>query len=109
MKRRTTRRNRLSALHGFLLCPLRYDSQRYVYTPKASWMHAVFKNISNSLAHACTIALLVCQGGVHALAQENTTKILENERVAIWKIGADARQSSPAQRLQVPGVLISLV
>jgi hypothetical protein len=72
-------------------------------------MHAVFKNISNSLAHACTIALLVCQGGVHALAQENTTKILENERVAIWKIGADARQSSPAQRLQVPGVLISLV
>ena len=72
-------------------------------------MHAVFKKIVNSFAHASPIALLVCQGGVHALAQENTTKILENERVAIWKIGADPRQSEPAHRLQLPAVLISLV
>jgi hypothetical protein len=72
-------------------------------------MHAVFKMIVNSLAHATPIALLAFQGGVRTLAQENTTKILENERVAIWKIGTDARQSSPAHRLQLPAVLISLV
>lgn len=72
-------------------------------------MHAVFKKIVNSLAHATPIALLVCQGGVQTLAQENTTKILENERVALWKTGADARQSSPSHRLQLPAILISLV
>jgi hypothetical protein len=71
-------------------------------------MHPVFKKIVNSFAYASPIALLVCQGGIHALAQENTTKILENERVAIWKIGADAGQPAPA-RLQLPAVLISLV
>jgi hypothetical protein len=72
-------------------------------------MHPVFKKIVNSFAYASPIALLVWQGGIHALAQENTTKILENERVAIWRIGADAHQSAPAHRLQLPAVLISLV
>jgi uncharacterized RmlC-like cupin family protein len=65
--------------------------------------------ILNAFGNISIIALLVCQGGVLTLAQENTTKILENERVAIWKIGADARQSPPARQPRFPAVLISLV
>jgi hypothetical protein len=62
---------------------------------------AAFANIS-------TIALLVCQGCVLTLAQENSTKILENERVVVWRIGSDTNRLSPARQPRLPTVLVSL-
>ena len=64
--------------------------------------------IVNAFANISTIALLVCQGCVLTLAQENSTKILENERVVVSRIGADANRLSPARQLRFPAVLISL-
>ena len=62
----------------------------------------------NTLSIVSKIALLVCQGTVYTLAQENSTKILENERVVVWRVGSDTPQSSPALQLRFPAVLISL-
>ena len=64
--------------------------------------------IVNAFANISPIALLVlvCQGCVPALAQENSTKILENERVVVWRIGPDTL--SPARQPRLPAVLISL-
>jgi hypothetical protein len=64
--------------------------------------------IVNAFANISTIALLVCQGSVLTLAQENSTKILENERVVVWRIGADTNRFSPAREPRFPAVLISL-
>jgi hypothetical protein len=68
----------------------------------------LFKKIVRSFPHVCAVSLLVCQCGVRALAQENSTKILENERVVVSRIGADANRLSPARQLRFPAVLISL-
>jgi hypothetical protein len=65
--------------------------------------------ILKAFANISIIALLVCQGCVLTLAQENSTKILENERVVVWRIGADTNGLSPARQLRFPAVLISLV
>jgi hypothetical protein len=65
--------------------------------------------ILKAFANIPIIALLVCQGCVLTLAQENSTKILENERVVVWRIGADTNGLSPARQLRFPAVLISLV
>jgi hypothetical protein len=67
------------------------------------------RKILNAFACFSTIALLVCQGCVLTLAQENSTKILENERVVVWRIGSDTSRLSPARQLRLPTVLISLV
>jgi hypothetical protein len=64
--------------------------------------------ILNAFANISTIALLVCQGCVLTLAQENSAKILENERVVVWRIGLDTHGLSPARQLRFPAVLISL-
>jgi hypothetical protein len=64
--------------------------------------------ILNAFANISTIALLLCQGCVLALAQENSTKILENERVVVWRIGSDTNGLSPARQPRLPAVLISL-
>jgi hypothetical protein len=60
--------------------------------------------VLNAFANISTIALLVCQGCVPMLAQENSTKILENERVVVSRIGADSNARQP----RFPAVLISL-
>src|SRR5271170_5501391 len=65
--------------------------------------------ILNALANISIIALLVCQGCVLMLAEESSTKILENERVVVWRIGLDPNRLSPARHLRFPAVLISLV
>jgi hypothetical protein len=65
--------------------------------------------IVNAFGNISTIALLVCQGCVLTLAHENSTKILENERVVVWRIGLDTHRLSPARQLRFPAVLISLV
>jgi hypothetical protein len=65
--------------------------------------------ILNVFANIAILALLICQGCVLTLAEENSTKILENERVVVWRIGADTNRSSPARKPGVPVVLISLV
>ena len=64
--------------------------------------------ILNAFANISTIALLVCQGCVLTLAEENSTKILENERVVVWRIGLEPNRLSPARQLRFPAVLISL-
>ena len=60
--------------------------------------------IVNAFANISSLALLVCQGCVLTLAQENSTKILENERVVVSRIGAGTN----ARQLRFPAVLISL-
>jgi hypothetical protein len=64
--------------------------------------------IFNTFANISIIAVLVCQGCVLTLAEESSTKILENERVVVWRIGADTNRLSPARQLRFPAVLISL-
>jgi hypothetical protein len=63
--------------------------------------------ILNAFANISIIALLVCHGCVLTLAEESSTKILENERVVVWRIGLDPNRLSPA-RQRFPAVLISL-
>ncbi len=63
--------------------------------------------IVTAFANISTIALLVCQGCAVTLAQENSTKILENERVVVWRIGSDTNALPPRQP-RLPAVLISL-
>ncbi len=70
--------------------------------PSSMKMLKAFANIS-------IIALLVCQGCVLTLAEESSTKILENERVVVWRIGADTNSLAPARQPRFPAVLISLV
>ena len=64
--------------------------------------------ILNAFANISIIALLVCPGCVLTLAEESSTKILENERVVVWRIGADTNRLSPARQPQFSAVLISL-
>ena len=65
--------------------------------------------ILNAFANISIIALLVCQGCVLTLAEESSAKILENERVVVWRIGADTNSLAPARQPRFPAVLISLV
>jgi hypothetical protein len=65
--------------------------------------------ILKAFANISIISLLVCQGCVRTLAEESSTKILENERVVVWRIGADTNRLSPARQPRLPTVLISLV
>jgi hypothetical protein len=51
--------------------------------------------ILNAFANISITALLVCQGCVLKLAEENSTKILENERVVVWRIGLDPNRYRP--------------
>jgi hypothetical protein len=64
--------------------------------------------ILNVFANISIIALLVCQGCVLTLAEENLTKILENERVVVWRIGLDPNRLPPPRQPRFPAVLISL-